>query len=172
MKLKVCGLKHMENIIQVATLHPDYMGFIFYPESKRFVGDDFKMPCISPAIKKIGVFVNQKADDIIEKTDKYGLDFIQLHGNESASFCEVMNHLVKVIKAFGIDDNFDFNVLEKYKNCCDYFLFDTKTAEYGGSGKQFNWNVLEKYTLDVPFFISGGIGLEEVEKMLPIVNQA
>ena len=164
MQLKVCGLKYKENIEQVAALRPDYMGFIFYPQSKRFVGDDFKMPMISPEIKKVGVFVNATAGYIIEKIDKHGLDFIQLHGNESASFCEVMSHLVKVIKAFGIDDNFDFNVLASYKNSCDYFLFDTKTTEFGGSGKQFNRDVLKNYTHDVPFFLSGGIGLEEVEK--------
>ena len=165
MQFKVCGLKYTENIKQVAALSPDYMGFIFYSQSKRFVGDDFKIPVISPRIKKVGVFVDQKADYIIEKTDKYGLDYIQLHGNESASFCEVMSHLVKVIKAFGIDENFNFNLLENYKSSCDYFLFDTKTNEFGGSGKQFDWGILKNYTCDVPLFLSGGIGLEEVEKL-------
>ncbi|MGZ4034723.1 MAG: phosphoribosylanthranilate isomerase [Bacteroidia bacterium] len=163
MFLKICGLKHKENIEQVAALKPDFMGFIFYPESKRFVGEYFRMPEIFPEIKKVGVFVNAKAGYIIEKIDEYNLDLIQLHGNESASFCEVMSHIVKVIKAFGIDENFDFNILENYKGSCDYFLFDTKTEGHGGSGKQFDWKFLENYKSDVPFFLSGGIGLKEIE---------
>ena len=163
MLLKVCGLKYKENIQEVASLKPDLMGFIFYPQSKRFVGEDFKMPLISSEIKKAGVFVNAKADYIIEKVDKYELDYIQLHGSESADFCEVMSHLVKVIKAFGVDGQFDLKTTEKYKDSCSYFLFDTKTVQHGGSGKQFDWSILEKYDNKIPFFLSGGIGLEEIE---------
>ncbi len=165
MFLKICGLKDPENIKQVAALKPNYMGFIFYPQSKRFVGDDFVMPSVSPEIKKVGVFVNANASFIIDKIDEYKLDLIQLHGNETPEFCEVLNHIVPVIKAFGIDETFDFNALELYKNSCSYFLFDSKTKEYGGSGKQFDWNLLEKYDNSVPFFLSGGIGLEEIEKL-------
>src|SRR3989338_8564466 len=104
MLLKVCGLKDPENIKQVATLKPDYMGFIFYPESKRFVGDDFVMPTISHEIKKVGVFVNANSSYIIDKVDEYKLDLIQLHGDEKPEFCEVLNHIVPVIKAFGVDE--------------------------------------------------------------------
>lgn len=165
MLLKVCGLKNEENIKQVANLMPDFMGFIFYPPSKRFVGDDFEMPIIPPQIKKTGVFVNAKADYIIEKINRYKLDFIQLHGNESPDFCEVMSHLVKVIKAFGVDKDFDLKILENYKNSCSYFLFDSKTNEYGGSGKQFDWTIFKGYDNSTPFFLSGGIGLEEIERL-------
>lgn len=165
MKLKVCGLKDPENIKQVAALKPDYMGFIFYRESKRFVGDDFVMPIISTEIKKVGVFVNASASDIIDKIDEYKLDLIQLHGDERPEFCEVLNHVIPVIKAFGIDESFDFKILESYKNACRYFLFDTKTKEYGGSGKQFDWTILEKYNNSLPFFLSGGIGLEEIGRL-------
>lgn len=165
MLLKICGLKDPENIKQVADLKPDYMGFIFYPQSKRFVGDDFIMPAISPEIKKVGVFVNANASFIIDKIDEYKLDLIQLHGNETPEFCEVLNHIVPVIKAFGVDETFDFKKLESYKTKCSYFLFDTKTIEYGGSGKQFDWTILEKYDNSLPFFLSGGIGLEEIEKL-------
>ena len=165
MLLKICGLKDKENIEQIAALRPDFMGFVFYSPSKRFVGEGFNMPVIPSEIKKVGVFVNAKADYIIEKIDRYKLDFIQLHGNESSSFCEVMSHLVKVIKAFGMDEHFDFNVLNAYKNVCEYFLFDTKTTEHGGSGKQFDWTLLEKYDNTVPFFLSGGIGLEEIKEV-------
>lgn len=165
MLLKICGLKDPENIKQVADLKPNYMGFIFYPQSKRFVGDDFIMPAISPEIKKVGVFVNATASNIIEKIDEHKLDLIQLHGDEKPEFCEVLNHIVPVIKAFGIDGTFDFKTVELYKNSCNYFLFDTKTKEYGGSGKQFDWTILEKYDSSVPFFLSGGIGLEEIRKI-------
>ena len=165
MLLKVCGLKYPENIIQVAALKPDYMGFIFYPKSKRFVGDEFIMPAISPEIKKVGVFVNASASYIIDKVDEYKLDLIQLHGDENPGLCEVLNHFIPVIKAFGVDEEFDFKQLDSYKECCSYFLFDTKTIEYGGSGKQFDWKILEKYDNSLPFFLSGGIGLEEVEKL-------
>lgn len=165
MLLKVCGLKYPENIKQVAALKPDFMGFIFYPQSKRFVGDDFLMPAISPEIKKVGVFVDETASKIIDKIDEYKLDLIQLHGNESPEFCEVFNHLIPVVKAFGIDESFDFEKLELYKNRCSYFLFDTKTKEHGGSGKTFDWTLLEKYIGTTPFFLSGGIGLDELEKV-------
>lgn len=165
MLLKVCGLKYPENIKQVEQLKPDFIGFIFYPESKRFVGDDFIMPAISREIKKVGVFVNASANYIIDKVDEYKLDLIQLHGNESPAFCEVLNHVIPVIKAFGIDESFDFKIVESYKNACSYFLFDTKAKEYGGSGKQFDWTILEKYDNSLPFFLSGGIGLEEIGRL-------
>jgi phosphoribosylanthranilate isomerase len=174
MLLKVCGLKYKENIEQVAALKPDFMGFIFYPQSKRFVGEDFKMPVISNEIKKVGVFVNATEDYIIEKCGKYNLDYVQLHGDESADFCENLtltickgegSKEVKVIKAFGVDDSFDFNVINKYKNSCSYFLFDTKTTEYGGSGKTFDWSVFKGYDNEILFFLSGGIGVEEIDKL-------
>lgn len=165
MLLKICGLKDPENIKQVAALKPDFMGFIFYPKSKRFVGDDFVIPPISPEIKKVGVFVNANASFIIDKVDEHKLDLIQLHGDEKPEFCEVLNHIVPVIKAFGIDETFDFRILESYKNVCSYFLFDTKTKEYGGSGKQFDWTILEKYDNSLQFFLSGGIGLEEIQRL-------
>jgi len=162
MKLKICGLKYKENIEQVAALQPDYIGFIFYPKSKRFLGEDFVMPNISPNIKKVGVFVNATLEDIKEKVTTYKLDLVQLHGDESPEFCAQLKPIVKVIKAFGIDNSFDFKILESYKNYCDYFLFDTKTNEYGGSGKQFDWSILKSYNNTVPFFLSGGLDLESI----------
>ncbi|MGQ0829375.1 MAG: phosphoribosylanthranilate isomerase [Bacteroidota bacterium] len=165
MKLKVCGLKYKENIEQVAVLHPDYMGFIFYPGSKRFVGNDFVMPNISSNIKKVGVFVNATVDEIKEKVIKYKLDLVQLHGDESSQFCAQIKPIVKVMKAFGINETFDFKILESYKNSCDYFLFDTKTSEYGGSGKQFDWTILKSYNNDIPFFLSGGLDLKNINNL-------
>jgi phosphoribosylanthranilate isomerase len=104
--------------------------------------------------------------------EKYNLDFIQLHGNESAHYCfklfqelKLVNRSVQLVKAFGIDDQFDFSVLKEYEHSCDYFLFDTKTQDFGGSGTSFNKAVLKNYKLSKLFFISGGIGVEEVAEL-------
>ena len=165
MKLKVCGMKDSQNIMEVSELKPDFMGFIFYQMSKRFVGEDFVIPLISSEIKKVGVFVNATSSYITATINKYKLDLIQLHGDESPEYCATFNHSIPVIKAFGMDAEFDLKILESYKKCCDYYLFDTKTKAYGGSGKQFDWKILEKYTDHKPFFLSGGIGLKEIEKL-------
>ena len=163
MKLKICGLKDPENIKAVAGLNPDYIGFIFYPQSKRFVGNDFEMPEIPASIKKVGVFVNESKSTVLEKIGKHKLDYVQLHGNESAEFCaELSKSFTKIIKAFGVDENFDLSSLQGYENHCEYFLFDTKTKEYGGSGKSFDKSILRNYKSSKPYFLSGGIGLEEV----------
>ena len=174
MLLKICGLKDSENIKQVALLKPDFMGFIFYAESKRFVGEDFVMPEISSEIKKVGVFVNATASYISEKSDQYDLDYIQIHGDEDSVFCSdlcislctrIGKKEIKLIKAFGIDEHFDFDILDEYSYSCDYFLFDTKAKEYGGSGRQFDWTLLENYSGTTPFFLSGGLGLEYIKKV-------
>ncbi|MFH1005376.1 MAG: phosphoribosylanthranilate isomerase [Bacteroidota bacterium] len=162
MKLKICGMKYADNIREVAKLSPDFMGFIFYPYSKRFVGYNFVMPEITFSIKKVGVFVNDSIENILNKVKKYKLDFVQLHGNESVEFCKRTGEKVKIIKAFGIDEQFNFSALNEYENCCEYFLLDTKTKEYGGSGKSFDKNFLKHYKSQKPFFLSGGIDLEEV----------
>jgi phosphoribosylanthranilate isomerase len=171
LKLKICGMKYPDNIREVAQLAPDYMGFIFYQKSKRFVGADFVIPEISSSIKKVGVFVNDTIDNILVKVNKYKLDLVQLHGDESAEFCKTIRTTVPVIKAFGIDENFDFSLLNKYADSCDYFLFDTKTPEYGGSGTKFDWNILENYKGNKPFFLSGGIELESVKKISNLKSQ-
>ncbi len=171
MKIKVCGNKYKENIDQVAGLKPDCMGFIFYEPSKRYVTEEFQMPVLPPGIKKAGVFVNANADYIIDKISKHNLDCIQLHGDEPPYFCRQMQRITCIIKAFGIDDKFDFQSLEAYKESCNYFLFDTKTAEHGGSGQQFDWKLLKKYKQQVPFFLSGGLDLEAPKKMIALTEQ-
>lgn len=172
MKLKICGMKYSENIREVAKLQPDLMGFIFYEGSKRFVGNDFIMPEINPAIKKVGVFVlgvgyfNNPAvngvDIVMREVEKHKLDYAQLHGDEVPEFCTQLARHVKIIKAFGVYDEFDFSVLERYKSCCDYFLFDKKTLQHGGSGEKFNWELLKKYKGTKQFFLSGGIRPEDI----------
>lgn len=166
MKIKVCGNKYKDNIEKVAELRPDSMGFIFYEPSKRYVMEEFQLPNLHPEIKKAGVFVNADADFIIDKINRHNLDCIQLHGDEPPYFCRQMQRITCIIKAFGIDDQFDFQSLEAYKDSCNYFLFDTKTSERGGSGEQFNWELLKKYNQQVPFFLSGGLDVEAAKTVL------
>lgn len=161
MKLKVCGMRDKNNILEVAALCPDYMGFIFYKGSKRFVGDDFVMPVLPASIVKVGVFVNEGEERVSEVVKKYELDLVQLHGEESPEFCERLSKKVKVMKAFGVDENFDFFITKKY-DACSFFLFDTASKEYGGTGKKYDRGLLERYEGSTPYFISGGIGLEEI----------
>ncbi|MGD2033534.1 MAG: phosphoribosylanthranilate isomerase [Bacteroidales bacterium] len=165
LKIKVCGMRDEENIRQIVALRPDYIGFILYPGSKRYVGDDFSLTISIPdVVQKTGVFVNELIPEVFRWINRLNLDLIQLHGEESPEYCtELSNMDVKVIKAFGIDEKFDFSSLEAYESCCDYFLFDTKSDLYGGTGKQFNWNLLEDYNYDIPLFLSGGIGPDDDE---------
>ena len=163
-KIKICGMKYSENILEVSQLLPDYLGFIFYEKSSRFF--DGEIPEISKSIKKVGVFVNATLEEIKSKIKKYDLDLIQLHGNETPEFCSnLMQEGIKVIKVFSVDDDFDFQILETYENVCDYFLFDTKGKLHGGNGFTFNWQILEKYKSKKPLFLSGGIGIEEIAKI-------
>ncbi|WP_445717873.1 phosphoribosylanthranilate isomerase [Flavobacterium sp.] len=162
-KLKICGMKYSENIKEIATLQPDYLGFIFWEKSSRLM-DVASIPEIPKSIKKVGVFVNSSIQEIISKVKQYELDVVQLHGNESAFFCTEIKLLnVEIIKVFSIGTNFDFSVLEKFLPMVDYFLFDTKGKLPGGNGVTFDWNLLEKYPFDKPFFLSGGIGINELE---------
>jgi phosphoribosylanthranilate isomerase len=174
MKIKVCGLRDPDNIKAVEALAPDYMGFICYEKSPRFIGgmDDDELVNVSTNIIKVGVFVDEDADSISKLIYKYKFDAIQLHGAESPEFCDMFKHEVQVIKAFGVDGNFDFAQLDAYKNNVNYFLFDTKTAVYGGSGKTFDWSILNKYKLDVPFFLSGGLSLDNLDEVKQIHHPA
>jgi phosphoribosylanthranilate isomerase len=167
MKIKICGLKHPDNIEAVAALSPDYMGFICYSRSPRYIGelDEDVLATLPDHILKTGVFVNASVERINKTMNKYGFEAIQLHGAETPDNCALFRTKVIVIKAFGVDEDFDFTRLENYANKVDYFLFDTKTVAHGGSGKTFNWEVLNKYTGDVPFFLSGGLSLENLAEV-------
>jgi phosphoribosylanthranilate isomerase len=167
MKIKVCGLKHPENIASVAALSPDYMGFIFYKNSPRFIDDvnDEILKKIPAGIAKTAVFVNETPGNINKLISAYNFDIIQLHGDESPDFCCSFRDKVKVVKAFGLTDDFDFEQLKDYINKVDFFLFDAKTDLYGGSGNIFDWSVLDEYNLEIPFFLSGGISLENIEQI-------
>ncbi len=170
-KIKVCGMKQATNIAAVADLHPDYMGFIFYPKSPRYVNDVSAelVKYIPSSIKTVGVFVNEDLEVVKSRVLKHNLKAVQLHGNEDAGYCNALNEIgVEVIKAFGIDDHFDFNQLEAYSASVDYFLFDTQTPAHGGSGKVFDWRLLENYKLNKPYFLSGGIEVTHAETILKI----
>ncbi len=170
-KVKVCGLRHYENIKDVALLKPDYMGFIFYKLSKRYVGDNFEMPLIESEIKKVGVFVNESEESILRIVKKNNLDLVQLHGDESAEFCiDLRMKSIQIIKAFAVDEHFDFDILKLYESSCDYFLFDTKSKEYGGSGVKFDKKLLDKNKINKPFFLSGGLDIEDVNKQQTAIS--
>jgi phosphoribosylanthranilate isomerase len=170
MKIKVCGLKYPENIKAIAALSPDYMGFICYGLSPRYIAQLLPkvLEDLPGTIYKTGVFVNESADTINLLIDTYGFNAIQLHGDESPEFSSALRSKATVIKAFGVDNDFDFGKLDSYVNNVDCFLFDTKTAGYGGSGKTFNWDILNNYKLDVPFFLSGGISLDNLNEVKKI----
>ncbi len=164
-------MKFPENIDEIASLEPDFMGFIFYQKSPRYFQNE--IPIMNKSIQKVGVFVNASLDEILEKVSQYELDFVQLHGDESPEFCDLAQQKkLKVIKAFSVDNKFNFNNLSKYYNCCHYFLFDTKGFNYGGNGIVFDWSVLEHYNLDKPYFLSGGIGTENIEDIQTFFTKA
>lgn len=212
MKIKVCGITCFEQMYELQSLGADYAGMIFYEGSKRYVDDKMKnekQQIRNLQIKKVGIFVNADSKNIEEVIEEYGLDAIQLHGDETAEFCNEFKHRVEVIKAFRISGTENIaELFEPYEKTCHYFLFDTapfnspgedefhiKTLlnedaditsasslnevsgqmaspiggswkrAYGGSGKQFDWKILKNADITKPFFLSGGIGLEDVERI-------
>ena len=160
-------MRDPENISGVIAALPDYLGFIFYPKSKRFVGFEplsDVLSIIPDSVKKVGVFVDEAPEKVFEIYRNWNLNVIQLHGNETPEYCQqIQDSGITVFKAFSVDDQFDFEKLNAYSRVCDYFLFDTKGRLPGGSGKKFNWQLLENYKCDVPFFLSGGIGPEDID---------
>lgn len=156
MIVKVCGMRDAENIRQVEQTGADWMGFIDYDRSPRYVEG---IPEYLPAsLQKVGVFVNASLPHIQERIADWRLDFVQLHGKESPDFCQQLRPTgVKVIKAFSLRTPEDVQATEEYVPYCDYFLFDTPCKEYGGSGKAFDWKLLTHYQGSVPFLLSGGL---------------
>jgi phosphoribosylanthranilate isomerase len=169
LQVKVCGNTSFENLGEVGKLQPDYIGFIFYPKSKRYVSKPFnvRQPANCTA-KRVGVFVNASEEEILDKVDAFDLDIVQLHGDETPEFCAKINAKKPVFKAFQINNKFNFNNLKSYLSGSYNFLFDASSAQYGGSGKKFDWEVLENYNFEKPFILSGGIAPEDVEKIKKI----
>lgn len=167
-------MKH--NTGEVAKLQPDFLGFIFWEPSKRFY--DGTIPALPETIRKVGVFVDANTDEILDRTKEFALNAIQLHGNESPEFCsnlkeqfEKQNDEIDIIKVFSIKDSFDFSQLGPYEESADFFLFDTKGKLPGGNGFQFNWEVLKGYPTKKPYFLSGGIGPEELHSVLEFLEK-
>lgn len=169
--IKVCGLVDHQNMIELSALPIHYMGHIFYPKSPRYA-DKLTDWIPKASIKKTGVFVNANFEEIISAVAKYRLSTIQLHGAESPVLCDrLKDQDLEVIKAFGIDEQMDWSVLEAYAPRCDYFLFDSKSKQYGGTGQTFDWQKLRTYPLEVPYFLSGGISLENLQEALTFPDQ-
>ncbi len=167
-------MKQAANIAAVADLRPDYMGFIFYPKSPRYVNDVSAelVKYIPESIKTVGVFVNEYEKVVKSRVLKHRLKAVQLHGKEDVSYCNALKETgIEVIKAFGVDSNFDFSQLDAYATAVDYFLFDTQTPAHGGSGKVFDWRLLTNYKLDKPYFLSGGIEFTHTETILKIADE-
>ena len=170
-QIKVCGMKFPDNIEAIASLKPDFMGFIFYPKSPRYAEplDVETLKALPKSIKKIGVFVNENLENILTIGFKYKLDGVQLHGTELVEMCrELKSAGYIVIKAFPIAEAYNFKVTKDYEGACDYFLFDTKTDAFGGSGIKFNWTMLDEYLGETPFLLSGGIAADDAEAILKI----
>ena len=170
LKIKVCGMRDPKNIAEVVKASPDFIGFVFYPKSKRFAGvvpDPEVLKTVPAKVRKVGVFVNEKPEVIRQIIKDWALDVVQLHGQETPEDCMLMKQSGTIVfKAFSVDKLFDFSVLDAFCGSCDYFLFDTKGHLPGGTGQKFNWQLLENYRLEVPFFLSGGIVPDDVQPIL------
>jgi phosphoribosylanthranilate isomerase len=172
MKIKVCGLRQQDNIEKVIALKPNFIGFIFYDKSPRFAGEELDeefVKSIPQHIKKVGVFVNASPGHILNMVKKYDLQYAQLHGNELPDICRSIRQKgVSVIKAFSINSQFNFAMLNNYKSFCDLFLFDAPGENPGGNGTSFDWKLLARYDNEKPFFLSGGVGLDNIEEIIAL----
>ncbi len=172
MKLKVCGITLLEQLKQLDELAVSYAGLIFYEQSTRCVIGKLSAEEVKPlqlSLKKTGVFVNANEDFIMDKVEAFGLDLVQLHGDETPGFCKLISDQVSVTKAFRITQNNQQNIdwlIKPYEEYCDYYLFDTRRkGAYGGTGEMFDWKILNENKINKPFFLSGGIGVKDVEKI-------
>ncbi|MEM8906593.1 MAG: phosphoribosylanthranilate isomerase, partial [Bacteroidota bacterium] len=151
------------------TLPIQNMGFIFYPKSARYVesvaADVIDLDQIRQhRIQKVGVFVNATVEEVLDKVETFQLDWVQLHGRETPAYCQKLQQLgLCVIKAFSVDADFEFMKTHSYESSWSFVLFDTKGKQPGGNGVHFDWRILERYEGNLPFFLSGGIGPEDLE---------
>ncbi len=159
-------MKLTENREEVEKLPVDLLGFIFYPPSKRYVGENPQAGLFNVEKPKVGVFVDENIFEILALAKNLGFEWVQLHGKENPKTCQILkNQGLKIIKAFSVDENFEFFKIKDYEGITDFFLFDTKTNLPGGSGKKFNWDILSKYKGNTEFLLSGGIGPEDAEEI-------
>ncbi|WPV69760.1 phosphoribosylanthranilate isomerase [Chitinophaga sp. LS1] len=175
MQLKVCGITRKEDLDKLVELGVHYAGFIFYEKSPRFVGNKLDARTVreTKGILKVGVFVNAPLEQVKQLIGSYGLHLVQLHGDEDPAYCAALQALVPVIRAFRIGEDVNWDILAAYVPVTNYFLFDTAAGKaYGGTGKLFNWELLHTYPFDHPFFLSGGIGPEQLEDLLAFEHPA
>ncbi len=160
MIVKVCGILDQQNHEGISSCNVDMIGINFYKPSKRYIGENQLE--IVPNQKRIGVFVKSSKEEILHAKKRHLLDYAQLHGDEIVAMCRDIQSIIPIIKVFRITEEFDWKITEAF-GFADYFLFDTFTKVYGGSGKRFNWSELIKYEGSTPFFLSGGIGPDDVK---------
>ena len=184
MIVKTCGLRKPSNIQSIYELDINWIGLIFYQKSPRFVGGhEDLLPFLEKekTPKRVGVFVNETFASILETVSRYQLDYVQLHGGESAVYCSTLKRMmaedldreVGVIRAFRVSRAFDFAVTVDYEPFCDYFIFDTKAPQvYGGTGHKFDWSVLDRYEGKTPFLLSGGIRPDDAKAVLEVTHPA
>ncbi len=172
MKIKVCGITQLQQLKELDDIGVGYAGIIFFERSERFalhklMSNDVQK--LKLTLKKVGVFVNASEEHIMTQIEMYGLDLVQLHGDETPATCEHLSNRVHVIKAFRINKGNEQNIdwmIKPYEECCDFYLFDTnRKGAYGGTGEKFDWKILKNNKINKPFFLSGGIGLDDVEKL-------
>jgi phosphoribosylanthranilate isomerase len=165
MQYKVCGITSIEGANAIVNVGANYIGFIFYPSSKRYALTSLSLEDIAAFkpvnAKKVGVFVNETTEKLIEIATKAGLDMIQLHGDEDVSYCATIQAAFPVIKVFRVSKTIPNFAL--FENVAAYYLFDTDSALYGGTGQHFNWEIIKKTRFNKLFFLSGGIGINDVQ---------
>jgi len=162
-------MKFTQNRQEVEKLNVDFLGFIFYARSKRYVGETPEPGLFNTEKPKVGVFVDENAFEILALAKNLGFKWVQLHGKENPKTCQLLKRQgLKIIKTFSVNENFDFEITLPYEKVANYFLFDTKTEKHGGSGQKFNWAILDKYDGHIPFFLSGGISPGDVNNILEI----
>jgi phosphoribosylanthranilate isomerase len=170
MLVKICGMREAANLWAITDLTPDFLGFIFYQKSPRYMADTLSpelLRSLPPSVQKAGVFVDAPLPELFAAVAQYSLDYVQLHGHESVAYCqEVHQRGLRIIKAFSVDERFDFGTLAEYVPFCAYFLFDTKGAQRGGNGTTFDWRVLANYHGPTPFLLSGGLGPNNASELL------
>ena len=157
----------------ISQINPDWMGLIFYAKSPRFVSKDFADSIKDLTISKVGVFVNANLDEIKNAISLFGLHTVQLHGEESVDFTKSVKKEtgLEIFKVFSVKENVDWSELEGYLPYVDYFLFDTFTKGYGGSGKTFDWEILKSYPFEKPFLLSGGLSLENIKDIQKLYSE-
>jgi phosphoribosylanthranilate isomerase len=165
MQIKVCGITNIEQATALQAMGVHYIGFIFYPASKRYVLEKLSLTDLASfrptGVKKVGVFVNESLDQLLHIVQEAGLDLVQLHGDESPDYCAAVRQKVATIKVFRVGAAVpDFAA---YEAEIDYFLFDTDSILYGGTGQHFNWELIKGVTIPKPYFLSGGIGPNDIQ---------